>query len=123
MIRRVLALLGTSLIASSTAFAAPLAVSPCLTANPACTEWIVLGGGPSRSLVYRTFPLEKRNEAIVRVLVSVHGAARDADNYFRSTLAAGFLGDALENTLIIVPQLTSNDGTSCRNVLAPNEIS
>ena len=109
-----------SLSAASTV-AAP--VTPCLTAGSACTEWIVLGGGPSRSLVYRTYPLDKRNDAITRVLVSIHGAARDADNYFRSTLAAGFLADAFENTLIIVPRLASNDGAGCRDVLAPNEIS
>jgi pimeloyl-ACP methyl ester carboxylesterase len=97
--------------------------TPCLTAGATCTEWIVLGGGPSRSLVYRTFPLDKRNDAITRVLVSIHGASRDADNYFRSTIAAGFLADALENTLIIAPRLASSDGAGCRDVLAPNEIS
>lgn len=97
--------------------------SPCLTAGPPCTEWIVLGGGPSRSLVYRNFPLDKRNDALTRVLVSIHGAGRDADNYFRSTLAAGFLADALENTLIVVPRLASSDGAGCRDILAPNEIS
>lgn len=112
---------GASAVLASPAAAAP--VSPCLAAGPACTEWIVLGGGPSRSLVYRTYPLDKRNEAITRVLVSVHGAARDADDYFRSTLAAGFLANALENTLIIAPRLASNDGAGCRDILAANEIS
>ncbi|HEX4470161.1 MAG TPA: alpha/beta fold hydrolase [Gemmatimonadaceae bacterium] len=121
MLRRVLLVIGASVVLVSPAAAAP--VSPCLTAGPACTEWVVLGGGPNRSLIYRTYPLDKRNEAITRVLVSVHGAARDADNYFRSTLAAGFLAEAFENTLIIVPRLASNDGAGCRDVLAPNEIS
>ena len=108
----------------SLAITSPAApVAPCITAGPMCTEWIVLGGGPSRSLIYRTYPLDKRNDAITRVLVSVHGAGRDADNYFRSTLAAGFLADALENTLIISPRMASNDGAGCRDVLASNEIS
>jgi pimeloyl-ACP methyl ester carboxylesterase len=97
--------------------------TPCLTAGPTCTEWIALGGGPQHSLVYRNFPLDKRNDAITRVLVSVHGAGRDADNYFRSTLAAGFLANALENTLIIAPRIASSDGAGCRDILAPNEIS
>lgn len=97
--------------------------TPCLTAGPGCTEWIVLGGGPARSLVYRTYPLDRRNDAVTRVLVSIHGAGRDADNYFRSTIAAGFLADALDNTLIIAPRIASNDGAGCRDVLAPNEIS
>ena len=113
-----------TLLTAALATSAPTApVAPCLTAGPTCTEWIVLGGGPSRSLIYRTFPLDKRNDAITRVLVSVHGAGRDADNYFRSTLAAGFLADALENTLIVAPRMASNDGAGCRDVLAPNEIS
>jgi len=97
--------------------------APCLTADASCSEWIVLGGGPSRSLVYRTYPLDRRNDAITRVLVSIHGAGRDADNYFKSTLAAGFLANALENTLIIAPRMASNDGAGCRDVLATNEIS
>ncbi len=121
MFRLISCALVASVIVSAPSFAAP--VTPCLVAGSACTEWIVLGGGPSRSLVYRTYALDKRNDAITRVLVSIHGAARDADNYFRSTLAAGFLADAFENTLIIVPRLASNDGAGCRDVLAPNEIS
>jgi len=106
---------------ASAALAQP--VAPCLTAGPTCTEWVVLGGGPQRSLIYRSFALDKRNDAITRVLVSIHGAGRDADNYFRSTLAAGFLADALENTLIVVPRMASSDGAGCRDILAPNEIS
>src|SRR5689334_7580940 len=113
-------------LAAATAGAAPTPqppATPCLTADATCSEWIVLGGGPSRSLVYRTYPLDKRNDAITRVLVSIHGAGRDADNYFKSTLAAGFLANALENTLIIAPRMASNDGAGCRDVLGANEIS
>src|SRR5690348_17869889 len=121
MLRHLLLPIAANVLAASIAAAAP--VSPCLTAGPACSEWVVLGGGPARSLVYRTFPLDKRNDAITRIVVSVHGASRDADNYFRSTVAAGFLADALENTLIIAPRLASNDGAGCRDVLAQNEIS
>ena len=99
------------------------AAGPCTTATAECTEWVVLGGGPSRSLVYRTYPLDQRNEAITRVLVMVHGAGRDADNYFRSTLAAAFLAGALENTLVIAPRLASSEAPGCRDTLGPNEIS
>ena len=111
-----------SILSISTAAAQALE-KPCLTAGPPCTEWIALAGGPQRSLVYRTFPLDNRNEAITRVLVSIHGAGRDADNYFKSTLAAAFLADALDNTLVIVPRMASSDGAGCRDVLAPNEVS
>ena len=110
-------------VLSSPTTVASAPVSACITAGPACTEWITLGRGPNRSLVYRTFPLDSRNAAITRVVVSIHGASRDADNYFRSTVAAGFLADALQNTLIIAPRLASNDGAGCRDVLATNEIS
>jgi len=99
------------------------ATAPCTQATAACTEWIVLKGGPSRSLVYRTYPLDKRNDAITRVLVMVHGAGRDADNYFRNALGAAFLGDALENTLVIAPRMASNDGRRCLDKLASDEVS
>lgn len=99
------------------------AVAPCAAASPTCTEWVTLGGGPGRSLVYRSHALGTRNDAITRVLVSIHGAGRNADDYFRSTMAAAFLADALDNTLVISPRLASNEGGGCRDSLATNEIS
>ena len=83
-----LALLSISLVSAA----------PCTTANPSCTEWISLGGSSARSLIYRTYSLETPNENITRALVVVHGAGRDADNYFRNALAAAFLAGALDNT-------------------------
>ncbi len=99
------------------------AAGPCTTPAPECTEWVVLGGGPSRSLVYRTFPLDRRNESITRVFILVHGAGRNGDDYFRSAAAAAFLAGALENTLVIAPRIASNDGRGCRDALAEDEIS
>jgi hypothetical protein len=96
--------------------------APCITANTACTEWVTLGGGPWRSMIYRTYSLDTRNDKITRALIVIHGTNRDADNYFRSTLAATFLADALEDTVVIVPHIASND-RSCRDVLAANEVS
>src|ERR1700694_5050397 len=95
---------------------------PCVTANTACTEWVTLGGGPSRSLIYRTYALATKNESIARALIIVHGAGRDADNYFRTAVASAFLGGALEDTIVISPRFASNDG-GCRDTLAPNEVS
>ena len=103
---------------SSSLFAAP----PCTTANSACTEWVSLGGASARSLVYRTYSLDTRNEAITRALIMVHGAGRDADNYFRNALAAAFLAGALDNTVVIAPRMASSAG-NCHDTLAPNEIS
>src|ERR1700689_5829790 len=96
--------------------------APCITANPSCTEWVSLGKGPERSLIYRTYSLETRNDAITRALVVVHGAGRDADNYFRNALAAAFLAGALDNTVVIAVRMASA-ATGCHDVLGPNEIS
>ena len=96
--------------------------APCIKAGPSCTEWVSLGGGAARSLIYRTYSLDTRNEAITRALVVVHGAGRDADNYFRNALAAAFLADALDNTVVIAPRLASAAG-NCHDTLAEHEIS
>lgn len=98
------------------------AAGPCVTANSACTEWVPLGGGAARSLIYRSYPLETRNEAITRALIVVHGAGRDADNYFRNVLAAAFLAGALDNTVVISPRMASS-AANCHDPLAENEIS
>ena len=97
------------------------AAAPC-TSVADCTEWVTLAGGPSRSLVYRSYALDTQNPAITRALIVIHGASRDADNYFRSTLASAFLAGALDNTVLIVPRLASSDG-ACKDKLADNEIS
>ncbi len=97
------------------------AAAPCLSADESCTEWIALHGS-SRSLVYRTYPLETRNENIKRALVVVHGAGRDADNYYRNALAAAFLGRALDDTVVVALRFASNSGTGCKDVLAPHEV-
>ena len=51
----------------------------------------------------------------------VHGAGRDADNYFRTSLAAGFLAGSLDDTLIIAPRFASNNA-GCHDTLAENEV-
>lgn len=102
-------------------FAGAAQAAPCISATPACTEWILFGAGPARSLVYRSHPLTVRNEKIVRALVVVHGQGRDADNYFRSALAAGFLAGALDDTIVVAPRFASMNG-SCRDTLAADEV-
>jgi hypothetical protein len=99
------------------------AATPCTFASPECTEWIVLGSGPARSLIYRTYSLDARNDAVTRALIVVHGMNRDADNYFRTALASAFLAGALEDTVVIAPRIASNAGGSCRDALAENEVS
>jgi hypothetical protein len=102
--------------------AAPSFAAPCTAARPECTEWITFNGGPSHSLVYRTYALDQKNAAVARALIMVHGAGRDADNYFRTAVAAAFLGDALEDTIVVSPRFASNGG-GCQDRLAANEVS
>jgi hypothetical protein len=104
------------------ALAPAYAANPCITATAACTEWVTLGGGPSRSMIYRTYSLDVRNEQITRALVMVHGTNRDADNYYRNALASAFLGNALEDTVVIAPRIASAD-RGCQDKLAANEVS
>jgi pimeloyl-ACP methyl ester carboxylesterase len=100
---------------------------PCTSATLDCTEWIKLAGQPSRILVYRTHRLDTRNEHITRAFVFVHGIFRDADNHFRTALAAAFLANALDDTIIVAPRFASNssthgnEGGDCRDTLAPDE--
>src|ERR1019366_3730887 len=96
---------------------------PCITATEACTDWVALAGGPSRSLIYCTYSLDAKNEQITRALIVVHGQGRDADNYFRTSLAAAFLAGALEDTVVVAPRFASNDGRGCRDTLAQDEVS
>jgi pimeloyl-ACP methyl ester carboxylesterase len=94
----------------------------CTTATAACTEWVQVGGGPGRSLIYRTHSLDKRNDGIRTALVMVHGTNRNADHYFQTATAAAFLAAALDEAVVIAPRVASADG-GCRDQLAENEIS
>jgi pimeloyl-ACP methyl ester carboxylesterase len=104
-------------------FRAASLAAACVTATPDCTEWVTLGGGPSRSLVYRTYALDTRNEQITRAAILIHGSGRDADNYYRTAVAAGFLAGALDDTMVISPRIASNAGGTCQDKLAANELS
>ena len=104
------------------AAAASASAAPCISATSACTEWIGFGSGAARSVIYRTYPLDTRNEGITRALVMIHGAGRDADSYFRTAVAAAFLAGALEDTVVISPRFASSNG-GCRDTLAADEVS
>ena len=50
----------------------------------------------------------------------VHGAGRNADHYFETATAAGFLAGALENTLIIAPRFIARpDKPQANEVMWP----
>ena len=78
---------------------------PCTTATPECTGWVTIGGGPARSMIYRSQPLDARNDRVRRALIMVHGASRNADHYFATAMAAAFLAGALEDTVVIAPRI------------------
>jgi hypothetical protein len=100
----------------------PVASAPCTQAAARCTEWVKLGEGAARSMIYRTYPLGVRNTRIKRALIMVHGTLRNADHYFITATGAAFLADALGDTLVISPALRSAQG-NCHDKLAPNEVS
>ncbi len=95
---------------------------PCTSITSECTEWVSVPDDPSRLLVYRTYPLDTRNEEITRALVMVHGGGRNADDYFRTALMATFLADRLKDTVVIAPRFAANDGENCTDLLAENEL-
>ena len=96
--------------------------APCTTPTNTCAEWITLGGGHARSLVYRSYPLDGRNDRIRRALIMVHGSDRDAEGYFQLGIAAARLTGALSDTIVISPRFASRDGLTCRDTLAADEV-
>lgn len=95
---------------------------PCVRVATACTDWVVLGNGPARGMIFRTFPIAARNPKIRRALVVVHGARRNADHYFASATAAAFLAGALDDTIVIAPAFHAADGSDCDDALQTNEV-
>jgi pimeloyl-ACP methyl ester carboxylesterase len=116
-------------ILAALAFAVPAAygktaslTAACTTATPECTEWVTLGGGPARAMVYRTYSLNSPNASVQRALIMIHGTNRNADHYFRTAVGAAFLANALPDTVVIAPSFLSSDAR-CNDKLQPNEVS
>jgi len=93
-----------------------------VTATAACTEWVALGSGSARSLIYRTYALDVRSDAVRRALVMVHGTNRNADHYFSTAAAAAFLAGAIDDAVVISPRIASAAG-NCTDKLEANEVS
>src|SRR5690349_5846021 len=91
------------------------AQAPCTKAVTACERWIIFAGGPARSKVYGTYALDAANPRVTRALVMIHGASRNADHYFETSTAAGFLAGALDNTIIIAPRYAAGNDTVAQN--------
>ena len=113
-----LALVASSFPASIRAQARGAA--PCTTATVACEKWMKIQNGPARTKVYASYPLDVPNRAITRALVMVHGAGRNADHYFETSMAAAFLAGAVENTIVLAPRFSAgNDSVAANEVLWP----
>jgi pimeloyl-ACP methyl ester carboxylesterase len=120
---RTLSLLLLGLLGSASSQNRPaVPAAACTTATERCAEWVTLGGGPARSMIYRTHSLDARNEHVRRALIVVHGTNRNADHYFSTAVSAAFLAGALDDAVVISPRIASAAG-NCRDVLAPNEVS
>ena len=118
---RTLALSGLFAVALAQVSTAQRAAQSCATATPACQRWVTYAGGSARSMVYATHPLDAPNAAVTRALIMIHGAGRNADHYFATATAAGFLADALDNTIVISPRLiAAPDTASVNEVMWPN---
>ena len=116
------------LFAAAIAFSEGASSAPCVSPVSSCTGWLTVAGTTGRLLLYRTYPLDTRNESVTSALVAIHGAGRDADNYYRSAVAAAFLADALDTTIIVAPRFASgkarsDGGQECDDKLTPDEIS
>src|SRR5262245_1223878 len=99
-----------------------LLLAPCTTASR-CTEMVPLARSVKPAKIYRNYPLNEKNTAIERALLVIHGASRDAHNYFASARAGALIAGTLENTIVIAPRFGSNKGTGCRDTLDEGEIS
>lgn len=115
-------LLALSVLFMTATGAAQAPAGACTAASAACTEWVALGSGPARSLIYRSRSLDVRNEAVQRALIMIHGTNRNADHYFTTAVTAAFIAGALDDTVVISPRVASQTG-NCKDTLAPNEVS
>src|ERR1700733_2373140 len=91
-----------------TALSALAAVPPCTTSTAQCTERIAIEGEQQVLQIYRSYSLALTNKDIRRAFVLVHGINRDADNHFRTALAAAFLAGALNDTVVVAPRFASS---------------
>jgi hypothetical protein len=98
----------------------PVAASRCVPDE--CTEWVALGPGPARALVYRSHPLDVPDERVRRALVVVHDIDRDAKEYFETAVAAALLASGLDDTIVVAPRFASRDGLTCGDVLDLDEV-
>lgn len=83
---------------------------PCTLPSWRCREKVPLGSGLYLP-VYRSLPLFEGDTLVERVVVVVHGANRNPDDYFATMIGATERAGALDRTLVIAPHFqTASDG-------------
>ena len=68
-----------------------------------------------------THPIDAASSKVTRALVVIHGSGRDAEHAFEAAVEAAKLAHALDDTIIIAPRFSSNDGGLCNDVLEEHE--
>lgn len=96
--------------------------APCLTGTEDCLENLPLGGPGRFVRVYRSHPLALSDVRLTRALIVIHGAGRNADNYFVSGIAGAFLAGGFENTIVAAPRFAGAGSATCNDKLAAGEI-
>jgi pimeloyl-ACP methyl ester carboxylesterase len=104
------------------AAAVTAAAAPCVTGTADCTEPLPMGPAGRFVTVYRSHPLAAGHATAKRALVVIHGAGRNADEYFPSGMAGAFLAGALEETVVVAPRFAGAGGRNCADKLAEGEI-
>jgi hypothetical protein len=66
-------------------------------------------------------PIDATAPKVTRALIVIHGSGRDADHAFDAALDAAKLAHALDDTIIVAPRFSSNDGGLCNDVLEAHE--
>jgi pimeloyl-ACP methyl ester carboxylesterase len=90
---------------------------PCTTGTAACTEKLPMGPKDRFVTIYRSHSLAQPNTLFKRALVVIHGAGRNADDYFASGMGGAFLAGALNDTLVVAPRFAA-----AKDTLEPGEI-
>lgn len=117
--RWLLAMAGTLLVAAS----ATGQTSDGVASLERYRQSLTAGPAGKHIFLYANRPLERTDRKITRILIVVHGAGRNADDYFRSAMAAGFLSSALDDTLVIAPRFSASAGGCNDEGVAGDELS
>jgi pimeloyl-ACP methyl ester carboxylesterase len=97
------------------------ASQPCFQGTPACLEPLPMGGRRS-VMMYRSHTLHKTHPKATRALIVIHGASRNADDYFPSGMAGAYLAGALDDTIVVAPRFAGTGSRACDDKLGPGEI-